>query len=326
MRRPKTKMTMIIILVLFTLILSGFSIAVAGMDSKPESVQSSCKLVIGCSFDNADETMNAFAQGIARFEMDHPDVQFIMKNANMDPVSQIETIDYLIMNQVDAIVIKPLDLTITNKITQKCADAGIPLIAVGIPSQSSTAVFVSPDNFQAGVMQMEYLAEAAGYKGSIAILQGDSPASQLRTQGNLDVIAKYPGLKIVAVENGMEQRDQGFSITSSLLVNHPDLDLIVANNDEMAIGAVKACQESGSHKILIAGIDATPDALSRVADGSLAATIDQDSDRLGYMAAQSALEAAQAAHLTAQGESVPVNIVMPNILVTPENVADFNLG
>ena len=317
---------MIIVLVLFTLILSGFSIAVAGMDNKIETVQPGNKLVIGCSFNKADETMNAFSQGIARFEMDHPDVQFIMKNADMDPVSQIETIDYLIMNQVDAIVIKPLDLTITSKIAQKCADAEIPLIAVGIPGQSSTAVFVSPDNYQAGVMQMEYLAEAAGYKGSIAILQGQSPASLLRTQGNLDVIAKYPDLKIVAIENGMEQRDQGFNMTSSLLVNHHDLDLIVANNDEMAIGAVKACEEAGGRRILIAGIDATPEALSRVADGSLAATIDQDSDRLGYMSAQSALEAVQSAQLANQGETVPANIMMPNILVTPENVADFNLG
>lgn len=319
MRRPKNKYITISILVLLALILSGFSVVVADLGSKPETVQASSKMVIGCSFDNSTDTFNSVVEGVSSFAKDHPDVQFIIYDSNKDSIRQLDTIDYFIMKKVDAIMLKTLDLNMTSKISEKCAEAGIPLIAIGIPIQAPATAFVGSDDYQSGVMQMEYLAEQAGFKGSVAILQdnGLNPASQMRTKGNLDVIAKYPGLKIVDIENGMWQRDKSFMITSNWLINHPDIGMIVANNDEMAIGAAKACEEAGNRNILIAGIDATPDAVSKVENGSLAATIFQDNYRQGYTAAQTAMQAAL-------GESVPAVIDIPNLLVNPETLAAFN--
>lgn len=140
--------------------------------------------------------------------------------------------------------------------------AGIPLIFLNrrppLPP-SPTLHYVGPDDYQIGQLQMEYLAKLHRYQGAVAILVGepDTSPAKLRTQAVKDVIAKYPKMHLVAVQVGHFNRAEGEKIMNHWLQNHTEFDMLVANNDEMALGAVMALKKAGQpkDKISIAGVE-----------------------------------------------------------------------
>jgi inositol transport system substrate-binding protein len=146
----------------------------------------------------------------------------------------------------------------------------------------------------------------------------DNEGAIKRTEGNESVIAeKYPNIKVLAKETGNWQRDQGLTLTENWLTTYGDkLNGILANNDEMALGAVKALQAAGREDVYVMGVDAIPDALDAVKDGSLTATVLQDAVGQG----RGATEVIHKALLGQKPDSVTW---VPFVLITPENLADF---
>ena len=154
--------------------------------------------------------------------------------------------------------------------------------------------------------------------GNVAILQGmlTNEAAIKRTAGNEEMMAGS-NFKVIAKEVANWQRDQGLTVTENLITAFgSDLNVILANNDEMALGAVQAIQAAGRTDIVVLGVDATPDARTAVADGTLAATVLQDPVGLGFGAIEMALKALA-------GESQDSISWLPFTLITPDNVADF---
>ena len=141
-------------------------------------------------------------------------------------------------------------------------------------------VFVGSDDSQAGTLEMEELARLMNHRGNVAIMVGElaSNGAQLRTKAVEDVVAKYPGMKIVEKQVGNFQRERGLDLMNNWLTAGTKIDAVAANNDEMAIGAIMAIQQAGipPGKILVGGVDATPDALAEMAKGTLAVTVFQD--------------------------------------------------
>ena len=154
----------------------------------------------------------------------------------------------------------------------------------------------------------------------MAILVGklDNEGAILRTEGNKDTIkSQFPGITVLAEETGNWQRDQGLSLTENWLTAYgADLKGILANNDEMALGAVEALKSAGRPDVLVMGVDAIPDAKTAVADGSLAATVLQD-------AAGQGRGAAETAYRVLRGESPESITWVPFVLITKENLAQY---
>jgi len=186
--------------------------------------------------------------------------------------------------------------------------------------QRAQAVFVGSDDLQAGTLEMEELARLMSYRGRVAIMVGElaSNGAQLRTKAVEIVVAKYPGMKVVEKQVGNFQRERGLDLMNNWLTAGAGIDAVASNNDEMAIGAIMAIQQAGvaPGKILVGGVDATPDALAEVAKGTLAVTVFQN-------ARGQARGALDAAVKLSRKEPVDSFVSIPFELVTRENYKSF---
>ena len=132
------------------------------------------------------------------------------------------------------------------------------------------------------------------HRGNVAIMVGElaSNGAQLRTKAVEDVVAKYPGMKIVEKQVGNFQRERGLDLMNNWLTAGAAIDAVAANNDEMAIGAIMAIQQAGlpRGRILVGGVDATPEALTELAKGTLAVTVFQNARGQGPGALDAAMK------------------------------------
>ena len=168
---------------------------------------------------------------------------------------------------------------------------------------------------------MQGLSEAAGGKGTVGILEGDplnnGEAVRLRTQGCTDVIDATPDLELKVNGAGLWTRDKAMNVVENWIQGDTLPDLICANNDEMALGAINALKAAGKlDQVKVGGIDATDDALVAMKAGDLAVTVFQDANGQGVGAVQTAVK-------MVNGEQVESFVKIPFQLVTPENMDDI---
>ncbi|WP_130832523.1 sugar ABC transporter substrate-binding protein [[Erwinia] mediterraneensis] len=250
------------------------------------------------------------------------DVQF--EDARGDVGRQTDQVQSFISAGVDAIIVDPVDSASTPALTKLAQQAKIPLVYVnrtpGDRSLPPGVVFVGSDERESGTMQMEALAKLANYKGNVAIMIGNlSDAGALqRTKDVEQVVAKYPGMKITLKQTANYSRNEGMDLMLNWLTNGEEIDIVAANNDEMAIGAIMAIDQSGKGQknILVGGIDATPDGLKALASGKMQVTVFQDAVGQG----KTSVDAAQR---LMRGEKVPANLWIPFELVTRENMQTY---
>lgn len=251
-------------------------------------------------------------------------VQLQFEDARADVVKQLSQVENFISQKVDAIIVNPVDTASTKNIINAASKAGIPLVFVNRrPDQKDLpkgVVAVTSDDLEAGRMQMQYIAEKMGGKGKIVILLGDlaNNATTNRTKGVKEVLAKYPDIKIEQEQTGTWLRDRGMTLVNDWLTQGREFNAVLANNDEMAIGASMALKSAGTKpgSVLIAGVDGTPDGLNAITRGDMAASAFQD-------AKGQAVGSVEAARKMAKSEPVEQNVIIPYQLITPDNVKDF---
>jgi len=167
---------------------------------------------------------------------------------------------------------------------------------------------------------MQYIAEKLGGKGKVVILLGDlaNNSTTNRTKGIKEVLAKYPQIKIEQEQTGIWLRDRGMTLVNDWLTQGREFNAVLANNDEMAIGAAMALKSAGTKpgSVLIAGVDGTPDGLNAITKGEMTVSVFQD-------AKGQAVGSVEAARKMAKKEAIEQNIVIPFKLITPDNVKDF---
>jgi inositol transport system substrate-binding protein len=166
---------------------------------------------------------------------------------------------------------------------------------------------------------MEQLAKLANGKGNVVILIGDpaNEAAVLRTKGCKDVVAKNPGMKVTKEQAGNWYRDKGLSIMENWIQSGEQIDVVCANNDEMALGAIQALKNANLlDKVLVGGVDATKDALAAMKAKELEVTVFQDAKGQGGGGIDAAVK-------LASGGTVPDLVDVPYVLVTPDNMAQY---
>ncbi|RFD32163.1 rhizopine-binding protein [Pseudomonas sp. GL93] len=251
-------------------------------------------------------------------------VQLQFEDARADVVKQLSQVENFISQKVDAIIVNPVDTASTKNIISAATKAGIPLVFVNRrPDQKDLpkdVVAVTSDDVEAGRLQMQYIAEKLGGKGKIVILLGDlaNNSTTNRTKGVKEVLAKYPDIKIEQEQTGIWLRDRGMTLVNDWLTQGREFNAVLANNDEMAIGASMALRSAGKEKgsVLIAGVDGTPDGLNAITKGDMTVSAFQD-------AKGQAVGSVEAARKMAKKEPVEQNVVIPFQLITPDNVKDF---
>ncbi|MEE4409197.1 MULTISPECIES: substrate-binding domain-containing protein [unclassified Serratia (in: enterobacteria)] len=202
-------------------------------------------------------------------------------DAKGDVALQVQQVDDLINQGVDAIILNPVDTQGVKSMIVAARRANIPLIFVNrkpeVKLEGATA-YVGSDAALSGTLQMETLAKKMNYRGNVAILMGalSNEETRERTRAAEAVIAKYKEMKVVEKQTAKWQRNEAVDVMSGWLLNGLPIDAIAANNDEMAIGAIMALKQAKKTGVLVAGIDGTPDGLQFIKNGEMAVTIFQD--------------------------------------------------
>ncbi|WP_024872381.1 substrate-binding domain-containing protein [Tolumonas lignilytica] len=286
-------------------------------------VFSFAEILIGVSMAHFDDYyLSILREAIADEAQQHPGVTLRIVDAQENVSRQQAQLTQFIAQKAAAIIVNPVDVERepVEKLIQLARPAGIPLVFVNrkpnVPLDEGV-YYVGSDDKIAGKLQMEYLAELTHGKGNVVILVGkqNSGAAQERTQSVKAVIAQHPQMHLVDEQIANFSRTEGEAVMTRWLHQGTQFDIVAANNDEMALGALIAMKKAGvsTKSIRVAGIDATPDALYSMYKGELAVTVFQDANAQGALALKTALA------LTEKTHHLPSEQLIPYQLVTPEN-------
>lgn len=262
--------------------------------------------------------------------MDGVDIQ--VEDAQNDVARQLDQINNFIASGVDAIIVNPVDTSATQAMTNAAASAGVPLVfvnrqPVNVDTLPETQAFVASDERESGTLQTIEMCDILAAHGKdparTYIMMGElsNQAAVIRTQDIDDVIAAGQcavTLDIIDRQTANWSRNEAQDLMTNWLSTGEPFDALIANNDEMAIGAIQAMKAAGvsMDDVVVGGIDATQDALLSMAAGELDVTVFQDAAGQGAGALNAALA-------LARGEAVEPKVYVPFQLVTPANMADF---
>ncbi|WP_342235506.1 sugar ABC transporter substrate-binding protein [Inquilinus sp. OTU3971] len=280
---------------------------------------------IGVSMAHFDDNFLTILRNAMTEEAKAKGAEIQFEDAKGDIGNQTSQIQNFIASGVDAIIVNPVDTSATPQMSQLTVEAKIPLVFVNRKPDGDTlpdgVVFVGSDERQSGTLEMEELARLAGHKGNVVVMVGElaTNAAQLRTKDVEDVVAKYPDMKIVEKQTANFQRNEAIDLMTNWLTAGTDFTIVAANNDEMAIGAILAMRQAGKDPkpYLIGGVDATPDALAEMEQGTLDVTVFQNARGQGRGAVEAALK-------LAAGEKLDSWQWIPFELVTPDNMKKFS--
>uniref|UniRef100_A0AAU2UZN4 Substrate-binding domain-containing protein n=1 Tax=Streptomyces sp. NBC_00003 TaxID=2903608 RepID=A0AAU2UZN4_9ACTN len=259
--------------------------------------------------------MKAGAQAEAKAE----GIDLTVTDAQNDASQQANQIQNFTSSGMKSIIVNPVDSDAIGPSVRGANQADIPVVAAdrGV-NKAETATLVASDNVAGGRLAAQTLAEKLGGKGKIAILQGTAgtSASRERGAGFAEGLKAYPGIEVAARQPADFDRTKGLDVMTNLLQSHPDVTGVFAENDEMALGAVKALGAKAGSTVAVVGFDGTPDGIKAVEAGTLYASVAQQPAELGRMAVQNAVRAAQ-------GKKPDSAVKVPVKVVTKKNAAEF---
>ncbi|MFJ8773681.1 ABC transporter permease/substrate-binding protein [Streptomyces microflavus] len=256
----------------------------------------------------------------AQAEAKKAGIDLTVTDAQNDASQQANQLQNFTSSGVSSIIVNPVDSDAVGPGVRSANKADIPVIAAdrGV-NKADTATLVASDNVAGGKLAADALADKLGGKGSIVILQGTAgtSASRERGAGFAEGLKAYPDIKVVAKQPADFDRTKGLDVMTNLVQSHPGITGVFAENDEMALGAVKALGSKAGTSVSVVGFDGTPDGLKAVGAGMLYASVAQQPSELGRIAVQNAVKAAK-------GDTVEKTVKVPVKVVTRENVADFS--
>ncbi|TMR96895.1 D-ribose ABC transporter substrate-binding protein [Nonomuraea basaltis] len=214
----------------------------------------------------------------AKAEIEKAGFQATVNAHGADPDKQNQLIDTAISNKVKAIILDPAGADESVAAVQKATDAGIPVLLVNaeIAKQGVAKSQIISNNAQGATIGAEAWVKSMDGKGTYVELFGNPTDNnaQVRSDGYAAVISAYPDLKKVGQETANWDRVQGKEKMEGLLAAHPDIDGIIAGNDEMALGAIEALTDAKKiDKVKVLGFDGNADAVEAVRAGTMVATV-----------------------------------------------------
>jgi inositol transport system substrate-binding protein len=247
-------------------------------------------------------------------------VRLIVNDAQRSAEKQVQQAESFIAQQVDAIILNPCEVEASSPAVEKALAAGIPVVNVNSETRAAPTAFVGSRDEDSGRIAMEFIAQRLGGRGNVVMMQGFmGQAAQIkRDQGAREVLARTPGLTMLADQTAEWDRAKGMNLMENWMQSYGGrIDAVFAQNDEMAMGALLALEQAKSKgKTLVVGVDAIADALQAVRDGRLDATVFQDAKGQGATAVETAVK-------IVRKQVYDKQTFIPFQLVTKENVGQY---
>ncbi|WP_321817504.1 MULTISPECIES: ribose ABC transporter substrate-binding protein RbsB [unclassified Paraburkholderia] len=285
----------------------GSSSSEAGASGASAAAPASGALTVGLSISTLNNPFFVSLKKGAEDEAQKDGVTLITVDAQNDPAKQQASVEDLIEKKVNVILINPTDSSAVANVVKEATSKGIKVISLDRSvNGAEVSSHIASDNKAGGKMAADFLAEKLGGKGNIVELQGipGSSAANERGAGFDDEIAAKGGVKIATKQPADFDRAKGLSVMENIIQGNKDIQGVFAQNDEMALGAVKALQAAGLKSVAVVGFDATDDAIAAVKAGQMAATVQQQPELIGQYGVQTAKK-------LADGQSVDKFIPVP---------------
>ncbi|KRB58410.1 rhizopine-binding protein [Rhizobium sp. Root708] len=282
------------------------------------------------SFDNNFQTL--LREGLQSRATEVDGVKIQVEDAQTDISKQINQVNNFIAAGVDAIVVTLADASAAPGISAAAQKANIPLVYLNLEPGNVAQLpekqaYVGSKETDSGKLAAEATCDLLTAKkkegnAQVYILMGDlaHQASRDRTSSFKETLASgaCKGAAIADEQSAVWQRTNAMDLTTNWITSGRPIDVVFANNDEMALGAIQAMKAAGTSMddVIVVGIDATQDALAAMAAGDLDATVFQNAK------AQSA-SALDAAVALARGQKVEKQVMVPFELVTPKNMNQY---
>ncbi|MBV7298402.1 ribose ABC transporter substrate-binding protein RbsB [Enterovibrio paralichthyis] len=234
----------------------------------------------------------------------------IVLDSQNDPSKELSNVEDLTVRGVKAILINPTDSAAVSNAIRIANRSEIPVLTLDRGAQRGEVVsHIASDNVAGGEMAGKFIMEKVGEKAKVIQLEGiaGTSAARERGEGFMNVV-NGGSMELLASQPADFDRTKGLNVMENMLAANPDVQAVFAQNDEMALGALRAVQASGKN-VLIVGFDGTDDGIAAVNRGKLAATIAQQPELIGAMGVEMADK-------VLKGEAVEKSIPVPLKVVT----------
>jgi ribose transport system substrate-binding protein len=208
-------------------------------------------------------------------------VELITLDGQFDVQKQTDQALNLISQKVDGIIINPIDAKSFIPVARQIYNAKIPLVVFVQPligAEKYMTAFVGGDDVELGKQYIDKMAQLLNGKGNIVLVEGalGSAPQVIREKAMLDQVKKYPGLKILDKQCTPWDRAKGMAIMEDFLTKYPNIDGVIAWDDNIAMGCVEALKNVGkAGRVKVLGYVGVREAFDYISDGTITATINE---------------------------------------------------
>jgi inositol transport system substrate-binding protein len=291
--------------------------AVAGCSSK----NSHDRPMVVASLHNLSEPFFIAVRRELESEAAKLGVEVSVVDGQSNSAKQTADVEAALASGAQGIILAPTDVNALAPAVETVLKAGIPIVTLDrrVDNTSVIVPHVGADNLAGGRSMAQWVVENFPNGAHIVLISGQPGSSSAidRTRG-IQVAFRTAGLQyqLVAEQSANWQREQGLTVTQNILISLGTQvpQVILCEDDDMALGALEALRTSGVSGVKVLGFNATPEALARVRDGELAATVEQSPARQARAALQQLV-----ARIRTQAPILGASITP--ILITKANVA-----
>ena len=226
----------------------------------------------------------------AQKEADKLGYNLVVLDSQNNPAKELANVQDLSVRGTKLLLINPTDSDAVGNAVKMANQANIPVITLDrVAAQGKVVSHVASDNRLGGKMAGDYIAKRLGDNAKIIELAGIAGTSAARERGDgFKTAADAHKFVVLASQPADFDRTKGLNVMQNLLTAHPDVQAVFAQNDEMALGAMRALQTAGKSDVVVVGFDGTADGVKAVQGGKLAATVAQQPEQIGVIGVQTA--------------------------------------
>jgi inositol transport system substrate-binding protein len=290
----------------------------AGVGCSPKSAHN--RPLIVASLHNLSEPFFIAVRRELESEAAKLDVEISVVDGQSNSAKQTADVEAAIASGANGIILAPTNVNALAPAVESVIKAGIPIVTVDrrVDNTSVSVPHVGADNVGGGRSMAQWVIEHFPNGARIVLISGQPGSSSAidRTQGIQAAFKSAgPQYKIVAEQSANWQREQGLTVTQNVLTSLGTQipEVILCEDDDMALGALEALRTSGISSVKVLGFNATPEALARVRDGQLAATVEQSPVRQARAALQQLVAKIRAQTPIAGAKITPILITKANI-------------
>lgn len=247
----------------------------------------------------------------AQLEANKLGYNLVVLDSQNNPAKELANVQDLMVQNPKLLLINPTDSDAVGNAIKMANQAKIPVITLDrMAAKGEVVSHIASDNRVGGKMAGDYIAQKAGADAKVIQLEGIAGTSAARERGEgFQQSLAQNKFKLLASQPADFDRTKGLNVMQNLLTAHPDVQAVFAQNDEMALGALRALQTAGKTDVIVVGFDGTADGVKAVEGGKLAATVAQRPDQIGVIGVETADK-------ILKGEKVPATIPVDLKLVT----------